>query len=159
MSVSKKSVMGTASVVLVVAGLLGTACSSSSTPAAPPTSDAAATQGGPPTCNSNPFVCPTGQTCVATGVSNTFACFNSGRSQVGASCRAMLDMATCGDGLVCLQSSPLAGVCAAYCEPTDPSHACSSGATCTAVPFNGGSTAVFFYVCVGAPVADAGASG
>ncbi len=146
MNVSKKSVMGLAGLVLAV-GALATACSSSSTPAAPPP------------CNENPFECPAGQTCEATSLSNTFACLNSGPGQAGASCTSIVDMPSCGDGLVCFQSSAgTAGTCVEYCEPTDPSHACSGGATCTPVAFNG-STTVSFYVCVGAPVADSGAPG
>ena len=158
MSGTKRSVIVFAGLVLVAVGALATACRGR-TQAAPPTTDASHTPDASPTCNSNPFECPAGQTCVATSVSDTFACFDSGPGQVGASCRVMVDRATCGDYLVCLQSSPAAGICAAYCDPTDPSHGCSGGATCTPVDINGGSTYVTFYVCVGAPLSDAGASG
>jgi hypothetical protein len=158
MSVNERGVVGLAGLLLVAVTALAAACAGR-TQAAPPTADASPAPDASPTCNSKPFDCPIGQTCVATSVSDTFACFDSGPGQVGASCRVMVDRATCGDYLVCLQSSPAAGICAAYCEPMDPMHACSGGATCTPVAFNGGSTAVTFYVCVDAPVADAGGSG
>jgi hypothetical protein len=148
MNVSKKSVMGLAGLVLVV-GALATACSSSSTPAAPPP------------CNESPFECPAGQTCWVTSASNTYACLNSGPGQAGASCLSTVDVPTCGDGLVCLQMTQgAAGTCVEFCEPTDPSHACSGGAACEPVAFNG-STTVSFYVCSGAMTvpADSGAPG
>ena len=110
-------------------------------------------------CNENPWECPAGQTCWSTST-GAFECLNSGAGAAGGSCQNTAGIATCGDGLVCLQTSASGGTCAQYCDNTDPSHGCSGGLSCqTAELLAGGAE---FHICAGASVGagdDAGPSG
>jgi hypothetical protein len=116
----------------------------------------------PPPCNEDPFECGTGQTCWVTDTELDFACLNSGSGQEGSSCAPTVDEPTCGDGLVCFaQQGGTTGTCLAFCDNTSTAHACSGGAMCTPVSFNGASAS--FSVCIGASTgptpSDAGTSG
>jgi hypothetical protein len=57
---------------------------------------------------------------------------NSGSGKAGDSCEDSIGSATCGDGLGCYQMTAAGGVCAAFCDATDVSHACSTG-TCETI--------------------------
>jgi hypothetical protein len=115
---------------------LAMACSSSSGSSAPPP------------CNENPWECPTGQTCWP-ATQSTFACLNSGAGNAGDACQDTVGSATCGAGLACLQIGMSGGVCSAYCDNTDPTHACPVGETCQTVQLLGGSASEF-HACAGA---------
>ncbi len=120
--------------LLVAALSWGVGCSSSS---------GAST---PLPCNENPWECQAGQTCWPKDPT-TFACLNSGAGKVGDACLDAVGSPTCGDGLACLQLTSSDGTCAAYCSKTDPSRACPSGQTCTALTLLGVG-GLQFQVCV-----------
>jgi hypothetical protein len=103
-------------------------------------------------CNENPWECGSGQTCWPSS-DTAFACLNSGAGQVGDSCFDSVGTPTCGDGLGCYQMAVSGGVCAAYCDPTDPSHACSNGICDLVVAQTGAET----HLCIAAAPGDAGA--
>lgn len=109
----------------------------------------------PSSCASNPFSCPAGQTCSAKDTSGTFACLPSGGGKKGDACQNTPGTTTCGDTLVCLQTSQAGGQCAPFCEAGGTAHACAASEQCRAAALQGTSTV--FYVCVGqAAPADAG---
>jgi len=113
---------------------LAIGCSSSSSPAG---------QG----CNENPWECPAGQTCWPKD-QTSFACFRSGQGAAGEACENSVGAATCGDGLACLETGTAAsGTCSAFCDSTNPSHACSAGETCRMAILLGVANAQF-QVCV-----------
>jgi hypothetical protein len=103
------------------------------------------TSSTPPPCNENPWSCPAGQTCWPKNTTS-FACLNSGSGTVGGACESSVGIATCGDGLACLQTTASAGTCVAYCDNTDTSHACPFGQTCDMAVLAG----TTIQVCVGA---------
>ncbi len=122
---------------LAIAPLAVLACSSSSSPGATK-----------PPCNEDPWECPAGQTCWPSDPSG-FQCLNSGPGTAGSACDNTLGAPTCGDGLACLQFTPPGlGTCLAYCDPTDPIHACPGGQTCQAILEGSGGTTL--HVCTGA---------
>ena len=105
-------------------------------------------------CASSPFSCPAGQTCSAKDTTGAFACLPSGPGKKGDACQNTPGMTTCGDALVCLQTTAAGGSCAPYCE-TSGAHACEAGEQCRAAALQG--TSSVFYICVGsAKPADAG---
>lgn len=108
-------------------------------------SSSSASPGSQP-CNENPWECTTGQTCWPKDES-TFACLNSGPGQAGDACQDSVGFPTCGDGLACLETAAGGGTCSAYCDPTNPSHACPASQTCSIVTLVGGA-APQFQVCV-----------
>jgi hypothetical protein len=98
-----------------------------------------------------------GTTCWAQDTSPTFACLKSGTGQYGDACQNLIGQATCGDGLMCLQTTNAGGKCVHYCELTGTAHACQSGVCETAVL--GAASGPQTHVCVGGAVttpADAG---
>ncbi len=109
-------------IISLLAGLgLAAACSSSSSPAPTP-------------CNENPWECAAGQTCWPKDATGSFACLNSGPGKKGDACQNAIGSPTCGDGLACLQlQGGPTPVCAPFCDPTNPAHACASGEQCAAV--------------------------
>jgi hypothetical protein len=102
--------------VLIVPVSLALGCSSSS-------------GSGGQMCNENPWECPAGQTCWPKDESS-FACFNSGPGQAGDACQNAVGYPSCDDGLACLETGTGGGICSAYCDSANPSHACSAGQTC-----------------------------
>jgi hypothetical protein len=129
----------------VVAALLGLTaafgCSGGSASTA--TLDASPAVDGSVPCNENPWECPAGQTCwPVTGT--TFACLPSGGGQSGAPCALDVGVATCTDGLNCLETTGTGmGICSPFCDAT---HACPATSSCEGgyLP-DGGAT---FNVCV-----------
>jgi len=100
----------------------------------------------PPPCNQDPWECGSGQTCWPKDTTS-FACLNSGVGTAGSACEDSVGAPTCGDGLACLQlSTASGGICAAYCDNTETSHACPSGMTCDMVLIVG----TIVQLCVGA---------
>jgi hypothetical protein len=129
--------------VLGIASAL--ACSSKSNPGTAP-------------CNENPWECTAGQTCWPTSAA-AFACLNSGPGVAGGACKDSVGIATCGDGLACLETSASNGTCTPYCDNANASHACPSGLTCQLVQVLASGEAQF-QVCVGGDVgSDAGPGG
>ena len=119
------------------------ACSSSSDTA----------EGG---CASNPFSCAAGTTCSAKDATGVSACLTSGAGTKGSACQNTPGIATCGDGLLCLQQTAAGGQCVKYCESGSATRGCEAGEQCRGAAIQG--TATVFYVCVGsAKPADAGA--
>jgi hypothetical protein len=134
-------------VVLAICLALVPACSSSDTPATPPT----------PPCNQNPWQCAAGQTCWATDQVPNFSCLASGANKVGDACLSTIGAATCGDGLLCLQTmAGTPGQCRAFCDLVAPDHGCPAGETCRTGAL-GGNLSVFFHICVPSVAPDAGA--
>ena len=107
-------------------------------------------------CASSPFSCAGGQTCAVKDSSGTFACLTSGAAKKGEPCVNTPGMTTCGDNLVCLQTTAAGGQCASFCESGSTTHACATGEQCRAAALAG--TSNIFYVCAGGAPADAGAS-
>jgi hypothetical protein len=130
--------------ILYFIASLTVACSSSS-----PSS------GAPTPCNENPWECTAGQTCWPKTAA-VFACLNSGGGKVGSACLDTVGVATCGDGLTCLQTGTSGGVCTQYCDNTDVSHACPSGQMCATASFVGGGPQFQICVAPGALTPDAG---
>jgi hypothetical protein len=95
-------------------------------------------------CNEDPWECAAGQTCWPKDES-TFECLNSGSGTAGSVCQDSVGIATCGDGLACLQTSEASGRCAQYCDNTDTRHACPAGLTCQTALVVGSS----IQICVG----------
>lgn len=141
-------VFAPALVLCVAASAALFACSSSD--------DSSSASNTPANCASSPFSCPAGQTCSAKDTSGAFTCMPSGASNKGDACQNTPGATTCGDGLVCLQTSVAGGQCAPYCEASGTAHPCASGEQCRAAALQGTSTV--FYICVGgsASPADAG---
>lgn len=112
----------------------------------------------PSSCATNPFSCPAGQTCSAKDTGGTFACLPSGAGKKGDACQNTPGATTCGDTLVCLQTSRAGGQCSPFCEEgSGTAHACAATAQCRAAALQG--TTTVFHVCVDepGPPADAGA--
>jgi hypothetical protein len=85
---------------------------------------------GPNTCNTDPWSCPSGQTCWP-DMQGDFMCLNSGPGAAGDSCQLVLNQPTCSDGLLCFMlAGQTQGVCTQYCDPTNPEHACPDSAPC-----------------------------
>jgi hypothetical protein len=85
-----------------------------------------------------------------------FACLASGGSKVGESCLSTVGTASCGDGLLCLQTvagSP--GQCRAFCDPVAAGHGCPAGETCRTAAL-GGNLSAIVHICIGSSVPDAG---
>lgn len=87
------------------------------------------------TCWPESCVCPSGQACDPTNCTPQFQCVASVAAQQGQSCSLTIGSATCGDQLTCFQlgTSAGSGVCRPFCDPSDPSHGCTSGFQCTTV--------------------------
>jgi hypothetical protein len=68
----------------------------------------------------------------------------SGPGKAGDACQDTPGVATCGDGLACLQTSTAGGTCTPYC---DGSHACPAGTSCQTAAL-GGASGPQFHVCV-----------
>lgn len=113
------------------------ACSSSST---------GSSSGG--ACNSNPWSCPSGQTCWPTNSTGNFECLNSKQGvQKGAACQNYPGSPTCGDGMFCFQQTTTGGTCTTYCDSSNPAHGCAAGETCTPITV-GATTTPQAYVCL-----------
>src|SRR5580692_3643190 len=91
-----------ASALAAVAVALGPACSSQP-------------------CNADPFQCGGGQTCGLVGP-DVYSCIASGPGARGTSCLSTTGVASCSQGLICID-----GACVAFC---DSKHPCPSGTSC-----------------------------
>jgi hypothetical protein len=128
--------VGTLALLLATGACSSTSSSSSSTSA----------------CNTQPFTCAAGTTCWPADNAADFACLKSGAGKLGDACQNTPSVATCGDGLLCLQQTATDGHCVPYC---DTAHPCPTGQACTTAQLVG--TSVQTRVCFGAtPAADAG---
>jgi hypothetical protein len=115
---------------------------------------ACSSKSSPVPCNEDPWECPSGQTCWPSN-GTSFACLNSGTGTAGGPCEDSEGIATCGDGLACLQTTSAGGTCVAYCDNTDPSHACPSTQLCEMDVVVG----TTIYVCVGTGAASEAEAG
>lgn len=82
---------------------------------------------------------------------------NSGLGKAGDPCEDSVGAATCGDGLACLRVGTGIGTCSPFCDSTNPSHGCPTGAMCRMAALVGAEAAQF-QVCVSTSMAttDAG---
>ena len=82
-------------------------------------------------CNEDPWSCPAGQTCWSNDTGAGFACLNSGSGLDGEACENYLGTPTCTDAHGCVQlNEGQPGLCAPFCDPSDPAHACPEGRLC-----------------------------
>lgn len=119
-----------------VAGLV-VACSSDSSSSS--TGGAGGSAGSSSSaCNTNPWMCPDGQTCWLSDMQGDFQCLNSAAGKKkGDSCDNIVGQPSCGDDMICLTTTGTNGTCVTYCDPSDPQHACAAGEVCTKLTFNG----------------------
>ena len=90
------------------------------------------------------YNCPAKQTCWP-DMNGNFKCLNSGSSQLGDSCQNRAGSPTCSDKLACFATTATNGVCAQYCDPTDPTMACPNSGTCLTVTL--ATSGAVFHVC------------
>jgi hypothetical protein len=112
------------------------------------------------TCWPSQCVCPTGQQCDITNCVPQFSCVASvPGKQVADSCHNTTgtDSATCGDLQACIElgGNP-AGLCAAYCDPSSPTHGCSGDDICSVYRVGSGANNPTINVCVPKPTRDGG---
>ncbi len=91
----------------------------------------------PAGCGDKPFDCPAGQTCwVADTQGSKLECLNSGPGKLGDPCTNFAGQPSCGDGMLCFQTSGDApGVCTPFCDPKDPAHACPNNGSCFIISY------------------------
>jgi hypothetical protein len=88
-----------------------------------------------PECGSDPWSCPSGQTCwVATDT--TWRCQTAGAGTQGTACKAVIGEPACGEGLLCIGADPTKGTCEPACSTKDKSHGCAAGSACADVKFS-----------------------
>jgi hypothetical protein len=94
-------------------------------------SDGEGTTTPPKPCNEDPWSCPDGQTCWATSMTGDYKCTNSDTAkQKGDACKNLIGAPTCGDDLSCYAVGSPSGVCAPFCDNTNPDKKCASGEVC-----------------------------
>jgi len=137
---------------LVLGAMLTSACLLLACPASESTTGATSASA----CNSDPFSCPAGQTCWV-NAENKYACLNAGPGKKGDSCQSLIGAPTCGEGLVCLQTSTAgAGECVTYCDPSNPARACEGAEVCTSAVFGRASGVIRVCYAQTSPSTDAG---
>jgi hypothetical protein len=144
---SRHRILSALVVASLAVGAAAVGCSSSSS------------SGGGSQCNSDPWQCPTGQTCWPSDSNGNFACLNSavGKNK-GDACTNNIGAPTCGDGMACFAVGTPNGTCIPYCDNTKAGHGCAAGETCqpAALRLPSGGTSGTFNVCVGGEPPDAG---
>lgn len=144
---SQRRLAAALSVFALAASAVVASCSSSSSPG-----------GGAAQCNSNPWSCPSGQTCWITDATGAaFACLNSKQgAKKGDACVNSPGSATCGDLMACFQQSVSGGICVTYCDNTKTDRGCAAGEQCVPVSYDHHTTAFSACIPTGAPPGDAG---